>query len=99
MIDCGPVVVLTVRPTGGGRGWVGEYEGTKKLVYLKRASHFWPPIPNFNLHQRKLFSVLGGWVVWPGGWVREINPPPPPSLRISTSLMWSPEQHSTDGVW
>ena len=60
---------------------MGDDEGKKKFVYLKWASQFWFSVQNFIFPQRKDFLVLGGWVVWPGGfgWVGPPDHPPPPA--------------------
>ena len=39
---------------------VSGYEGEKKSVYLKWASHFWLPIQNFILPKGEVFLILGG---------------------------------------
>ena len=51
-------------------GWGGGYEGKKKFMYLKCASHFWLSIQDFILPSRKFFGFgcVGG-LAW-GGWVR-----------------------------
>ena len=67
---------LAYRGGGGGGGWVGGYEGKKKFVHLKWASH--SPIQNVIFPKRTFFLVFGGWVVWPGGVGPPDHPPPPP---------------------
>ena len=53
----------------------GGYEGTKRGVYLKWASHFGSLFSFFIFPQRR--EVLGGLVVWPGGVGPPDQPPPP----------------------
>ena len=54
-----PGLCLVFGPRDGG------YEGKKKFVYLKWASHVWHSIQKFSFPQRKLL-VLGGGVVGEG---------------------------------
>ena len=63
--------MLNVRPVG----WGGGYEGKKKFVYLKWASHFWLSIQNFIFARGKFFAF--GW-----GGVDPPDPPPPPPLPL-----------------
>ena len=75
---------------GGG----GAYDGKKRFVYLKWASHFWLPIQNFMFPQSKFFLVLGGWV---GGWVGglalvggvRVPPPPPVDKHIPRRVLYA----------
>ena len=68
---------------GQGCAWClahgAGYEGKKKFVYLKWASHFWHSNQNFIFFHRTIFWFWVGGVVWPGGGVRHITPPPPPA--------------------
>ena len=54
----------------------GGYEGTKKFVSLKRASHFWP-CPKFHFSREQIFLGASGWLGL-GGRVRQITRPPSP---------------------
>ena len=67
--------------TGGG-----GYEGQKKFVYLKWASHCWLSIQNF------IFSLRNFFWFWVGGWFGQITPPPHPPLisKTLTSLLVKP---------
>ena len=66
---------------GGG----GGYEGKKKNVYQKQASHFGAVCSKFHFsREAKFFGVqwVGG-LAWAGESARS---PPPPPLWIGTSL-------------
>ena len=51
---------------GGWGGWVHGYQGQKKFVYLKRASHSWLFIQNFIFPSRKNFGRVRS-LAWKGG--------------------------------
>ena len=78
-----PGLCLVFGLRDGRRGGEGGYEGKRKVVHLKWDSPFWLPIQNFISHHRKVFLVLGGWVVWPGGGGSARSPPPPLWMRTS----------------
>ena len=65
-------------------GWGGGgYEGKKKFVYLKWASHFWLSIQKFHFSPKEIIFGcvwVGGRVVWPGRVGLPDHPPPLPCV-------------------
>ena len=55
-------------------GWV---RGQKIVCVPKMGLSFLAPYSKFHLAAEANFLVLGGWVVWPGGWGPPDHPPPP----------------------
>ena len=73
----GLCLVFGLRDAGGG--WVGGgMRATEDFVYLKWASRLWLCVQSFIFPQKKIFLVLGGWVVWPRGGGPPDHPPPFP---------------------
>ena len=105
-----PRVVVSVWPMGRGGGWVG-YEGNKKFVYLKWASHFLVLYSKFIFFPRGNFvrflvvgglaggfGWVGGWFGL-GGWVRRIPPPPPAYPRPCPTNAASNEHFRSDRIF
>ena len=72
----------------GGLGWVSGYEGKKKSVYLKWASHVCLSSHHFILPPFFDFGWVGGLGFGGGGGICQITPhcTLPPPAWISTSL-------------
>ena len=66
-------------------GGLGLGMRPKKGCVLKMGLAFLALYSKFHFCWRNFFPVLGGWVVWLGGGVRQITPPPPRSQRVDVT--------------